>query len=312
MSKTGAIVYGFHEGTRSEYFAQCVFSAFGTSIPVPHPEDHGIDFYCTLTERVGQRSWAKASYAVQVKSTPQWVIEGHESIECIIKHPLPLFFGVMDKKTLILRLYHTAPRFYVWATGKLPNRMEMIMTEDPVGSGIPWNVETKFNLAPILCIEMIKLAADDDYERNAYNVLKTWIEIENQNLIRIQTGMYGWEMPQTYETNVVPHSKNLPQFLPIHSEELLDKMIRHVCDALECLGNQFLDTDKFVAAVEAALLHRYLHRHCSMFGQDEKDCSGGLSSVFNRLNTTPLKKQKYYFSSVDELQLIVEKALEEN
>jgi hypothetical protein len=64
MSKTGATVYGFHEGTRSEYFAQCILSAFGTSVPVPHPEDHGIDFYCTLTERIGQLSWAKASYSV--------------------------------------------------------------------------------------------------------------------------------------------------------------------------------------------------------------------------------------------------------
>jgi hypothetical protein len=72
MSKTGATVDGFHEGTRSEYFAQCVLSAFGTSVPVPHPEDHGIDFYCTLTERIDQLIWAKASYSVQVKSEGVW------------------------------------------------------------------------------------------------------------------------------------------------------------------------------------------------------------------------------------------------
>jgi hypothetical protein len=75
-------------------------------VPVPHPEDHGIDFYCTLTERIGQRSWAKASYTVQVKSEHTWLLEGKVSVDWLIKHPLPLFLGVMDKTALKLRLYH--------------------------------------------------------------------------------------------------------------------------------------------------------------------------------------------------------------
>jgi hypothetical protein len=37
-----------HEGSRSEYLAQFVFSSFGTAIPVPHQEDSGLDIYCTL------------------------------------------------------------------------------------------------------------------------------------------------------------------------------------------------------------------------------------------------------------------------
>jgi hypothetical protein len=65
----GAIATGLHEGSRSEYLAQYVFSMFGTSVPVLHQEDHGIDLFCSLTERKGRRSWPVAYYSVQVKST---------------------------------------------------------------------------------------------------------------------------------------------------------------------------------------------------------------------------------------------------
>jgi hypothetical protein len=36
LSMTGSLAKGFHEGSRSEYLAQFVFSSFGTAIPVPH------------------------------------------------------------------------------------------------------------------------------------------------------------------------------------------------------------------------------------------------------------------------------------
>ena len=48
------------QGSRSEYLAQYVFSMFGTSVPVLHQEDHGIDLFCSLTERKGRRSWPVA------------------------------------------------------------------------------------------------------------------------------------------------------------------------------------------------------------------------------------------------------------
>ena len=49
----GAIAPNAHEGSRSEYLAQCVFASFGAAVAIPHQEDSGIDLHCTLTERVG-------------------------------------------------------------------------------------------------------------------------------------------------------------------------------------------------------------------------------------------------------------------
>src|ERR1700732_1166913 len=108
MSATGSIAPNFHEGTRSEYLAQYVFSSFGTAVAVPHQEDHGLDLICTLTERVGQRAWATASYTVQVKSDLQpWVFESKSSVEWFVKYPLPFFLCVVKKTEGALHVYHT-------------------------------------------------------------------------------------------------------------------------------------------------------------------------------------------------------------
>jgi|SRR5450631_3507650 hypothetical protein len=130
----GAIADNFHEGSRSEYLAQYVFSSFGTAVAVPHHEDHGVDFFCTLTERAGRMAWAKASYTVQVKSELKpWIFESAESVKWLVNHPLPLFLGVVDKATATLRIYHTAPRFYTWGQGDLPKRLEMTPMIETVG-----------------------------------------------------------------------------------------------------------------------------------------------------------------------------------
>jgi hypothetical protein len=88
-------------------------------------------------------------------------------------------------------------------------------------------------------------------------------------------------------------------------------VVRQLCDFLEFLGGQFRNTGKFVAAAEVALLHRYLHQNCSVFSADERIATGGaLSVVFHELNRLPIAKENYVFSGVDELQKIVENALQ--
>jgi hypothetical protein len=98
-TSVGSIATNLHEGSRSEYFAQYVFSSFGTAVPVPHQEDTGLDIYCTLLERDGQRAWPRAYYSVQVKSTMDpWIFDGSQSVRWIIEHPLPIFFVLCAKR----------------------------------------------------------------------------------------------------------------------------------------------------------------------------------------------------------------------
>jgi hypothetical protein len=85
-TSVGSIATNLHEGSRSEYLAQYVFSSFGTAVPVPHQEDTGLDMYCTLLEPDGRRVWPRAYYSVQVKSTMEpWIFAGPESVRWIIE-----------------------------------------------------------------------------------------------------------------------------------------------------------------------------------------------------------------------------------
>jgi hypothetical protein len=65
---TGAYAQNFHEGSRSEILADYLFSSWGTVTPVRRQDDYGIDSYCTLSDRIGQRAVIREYFVVQVKS----------------------------------------------------------------------------------------------------------------------------------------------------------------------------------------------------------------------------------------------------
>jgi hypothetical protein len=121
VAMTGSLSANFHEGSRSEYLAQFVFSSFGTAIPVPRQEDTGLDIYCTLLEQVGQRAWPRAYYSVQVKSTlGEWVFDGPESVRWIIEHPLPSrpWGGIRDGKFVLVERYGKKRKLGTYRSGR--------------------------------------------------------------------------------------------------------------------------------------------------------------------------------------------------
>jgi|SRR5271165_3975692 len=126
MSGWGSYAPNLHERGRSEYYAQLALSALGTSVPVPRQEDSGLDLYCTLTEGDSKRAWAQAYFVVQVKSDEApWEIKHEHSVNALIQVPLPLFLCVDQKKAQQLRIYHTSPRFYVWAFPPYPTQVRL-------------------------------------------------------------------------------------------------------------------------------------------------------------------------------------------
>ena len=109
---TGATAASFHEGSRSEILADYLFSAWGTVTPARRQSDYGLDLYCTLTERVGQRARVREYFSVQVKSGNRalWTFNDTASVRWLVEHPLPLFLSTVNKKEGIVRVYHTIPR----------------------------------------------------------------------------------------------------------------------------------------------------------------------------------------------------------
>src|SRR6266478_779553 len=203
-SSVGSIAPNLHEGSRSEYLAQYIFSAFGTAVPVPHQEDTGLDIYCTLLERVGRRAWPRAYYSVQVKSTmDRWIFDGAESVRWIIEHPLPIFLCIVNKAEARLLVYHTTPRFAAWILPLHKNRLELIPGTETKAQPIhtSWEEGSSFELkAPILNFT-IQEALDESFRARIKAVLKWWIDFDMENIFRIRCGNHHFRMPHEYETN---------------------------------------------------------------------------------------------------------------
>jgi hypothetical protein len=222
VSMAGSIAANLHEGSRSEYLAQFVFSSFGTAIPVPHQEDSGLDIYCTLLERIGQRAWPRAYYSVQVKSTMEsWVFGSPESVRWIVEHPLPIFLCVVQKPEARILVYHTTPRFAAWALPIHKNRLELIPGTETRADTVEWIGGDTFKLrAPILNFT-IQDVLNPDFRTRVAGVLKFWIEYDVENLFRIKSGIQQFRVPASYETNSAKCTAWITMGVRLQDESLL-------------------------------------------------------------------------------------------
>ena len=296
----GAVATNPHEGSRSEYLAQYVFASFGTSVPVPHQEDTGVDLYCTLTEAIGQRSWPRAYFAVQVKSTmDSWRLDGAESVRWLVEHPLPLFLCVVDKRSARIRVYHTSPRFYVWSMPPLPDHLELVPTAESEGVCTQWEGNNKFSLsAPILDASVQDLLQDEFYEK-AREVLQFWIEIDMANINRLKAGIHSFEMPAKYTVNGKGHGGRVQQW--ITRAPSLETAMINIKDLAGYLAAQLHQRGDLAGATRCALLLRH-------FSMD--DTSGPLHSLHQAINTLVKRgEQNYLFRGVDALNTMIDEAL---
>jgi hypothetical protein len=255
----GAIAANLHEGSRSEYLAQYVFSSWGTAVAIPHQEDHGLDFLCSLTERSGQLAWARSVYTVQVKSDlSPWVFQGEESVKWLIEHPLPLFLCVVDKPSGRLRIYQTAPRFWVWALGALPERVTLIPGQDEKGRAAQWKGEFEFPLsAPILDFTLDDIT-DDDFANKAVEILQFWIKVDEGNLLRIRSGLRRFSMPQVYKPNEMILSAWESHWRKEATDEHIKQSLIHIKESVQWLGSQFHKRGDIGGAVKAAILLNHI------------------------------------------------------
>lgn len=293
MNQSGSIAANFHEGSRSEYLAQYLFSSFGTSVPVPHQEDAGIDMYCTITERVGRLEWPIVHYTVQVKSADgAWVFASEDSVRWLLAHPLPLFLCVIDKKDARLRVYQTSPRL-LFGHGDMPE--EVTLTPERITDGVAfkWTPPAAVSLsAPIVDFTVSQLLNEAN-RKLAGDCIKRWAQIDAANIRRRANGLNVVEMPSHYKTNEVPVPGATGTMFAksgAGSKAALVELLKH-------LGRDhgFFDTDKLTATL-IDMLHRNLTR------QDDKT----IMSVEDMLNKRLVLNQRiaaasYHFAAVDYL-----------
>jgi len=297
----GAIAANLHEGCRSEYLAQYVFASFGTAVSVPHQEDSGIDLYCTLTERIGSRAWPRAYFSVQVKSTmDSWVLAGKESVQWLVEQPLPFFLCIVDKASARLRVYHTSPRFYVWSLPPLPDRLELVPTTDEEGRCTQWQGSTTFSLSAPVLDATIQQLLDDGFHRQAWEVLRSWIGFDLENLARIRAGIHSFRMPDQYTTNMTNFRAWVTQGITKAPD--LASAMEHVKESVAYLSSQLNRKGDLAGAVRCAMLLRYFFKSDTSGGTHDAD----LHSTINKLIRGD---QDYLFTGVDSLNAMIDQRL---
>jgi Domain of unknown function (DUF4365) len=297
----GAIAPNPHEGSRSEYLAQYIFASFGTAVAVPHHEDTGIDLYCTLTERIGQRAWPRTYFAVQVKSTMDpWPFNSTESVRWLVEYPLPLFLCVVDKSSTRIRLYHTSPRFYVWAMPPLPDHLELSPTTDGDGYCRAWQGGSSFSLsAPVLDASLQDLL-DDDFHRNAWDVLHSWIDRDQENLQKIRARLYTFKVPYQYYTNSTEIWGALDG--GINEAEDIAPAIAQMKESLAWISSQLFRKNDLLGATHCAMLLRHLSKD---------SYSGGLHDwkLQHTINALVCRSARYLYAGIDELNTMISRVL---
>jgi hypothetical protein len=257
---TGALAANLYQGSRSEYLAQYMFSAFGTSLLVPRQEDYGLDLFCALTERIGRRALPYAYYAVQVKSTAvPWRIRGHASVNWLVNYPTSLIYCVVDKRRARLRAYQTSARFQASVVTEPLERMDLIPGAPGSGRPAQWDSAGNFQLGPPILDLTVNELGDRQRVIQLGEVLRTWVMIDQANLRRRHMGIRSSSMPPNYTTNEVPPvGGRATASLTVLTAEIRALADETAVDLLDWLGMVMIDEDDRVGAVLAGMLCRHL------------------------------------------------------
>ena len=289
----GSLATNLHTAHRSEYLAHYVFSSFGAAVPVPQAEDCGLDLYCTLTEKDGKRSWARAMFAVQVKSDlSPWKFNSPDSVQWLVRSSVPVLLCAVDKKELRLRVYHTFPRFQLWTLEKEHSkRIELApgpaeQPEETCGIG-----ERQALGNPILDFTIAQLN-DDSFHREVHTVLEKWLEIDNTNIGRLMSGLRRFSYPASYQANQWNPSGFCTVSLSSYAPDSLESLRGGSEPVLEELAQQLLRAGDEVGPVAAALLLRAVNPQW---------CPGMLTSLMQKLNDS-IGDSSYLFAGLDEIK----------
>jgi hypothetical protein len=305
----GAVASNLYLGSRSEMLADYFFGTFGPVTPVRGHDDYGLDLYCAFVERIGQRSWAREYFSVQVKSTPDpWAFEDEESVRWLVDQRNPIFLCVVDKKAGALEVFHTFGRFAM-PPGRVPSRLVLKPGVGDVGSPSPWDMSGEFDLsAPIIrasCTDFFDEGKHDQFRA----VLAEWLGFDRLNLDFRRMGISRYRMPDKYSTNVASARGFVETGWYAQDAGQINRGILRLADAAHCLADQLQRLGDMRAAVRALLLLDHLRsNYPDAFKDDlswQQRVPGALlANVVLRLKTKD--DPAYVFAGLDAVQMALD------
>jgi hypothetical protein len=304
----GAIAANLHEGGRSELLADYFFSTLGTVTPVRRSDDYGVDLYCTLTERLGQRARVREYFTVQVKSNEEpWAFDDAESVKWLIEHPNLLFFCTVSNKHLRVRVYHVFPRFYAWALGVWPPAFRLTPGEGKCGVVPRWKDGSSFSLSAPVIEAGIRDLTDETRLNTLKKVFSQWVDFDRENCDLVRQGLPRFRMPNSYVTNELSTEVFEGGLAEATRPDVVNRGLLRLAEALECLGGLQGNMGDRAFALEAAiLLDRIQKEHSSIFGGKpylQKRVSGMLGEVVNRgLNKALGHEGPFFYARLEHVE----------
>jgi hypothetical protein len=233
MPKTGSLAANLHEGARSEYLAQYALSALGMAALIPRQEDVGIDLQCALGKRVGQLLVVEHYYLAQVKSiVDHWTYNGTDSVRWLCAHRHPIFFVHVQKKKNHIDVYQTTQIVHLLAQEQIEE--VILVPKAPPLSLVNLQAATKVEIGlgpPILSFGLTEVA-QPHWQQHTRDVLRSWIEVDQDNIDHKRQGLNIFAFPQAYQTNNAVKAAmltgNFKQSLAPHASSIDDELFRHI------------------------------------------------------------------------------------
>lgn len=235
---TGRRLDAFHEGDRSEYLFTFFLSSIAAVIPVPRPEDYGLDFLCALTRKEGPSLYVEKEFAVQVKSSSEEYLSygGFDKkrqwkkweLKWLFQQSHPFFIASVDRDTWNVKMYATCRKWFIqWMIGnpfeirftfeelpetgqyRFPNQQIEKTTED-MGNATSYTIPLG---KPIIEIDYSRLV-ESDFREKLYACIDRWIEAERKNIqnymlrVPLSFEFIQWDTNQVPEGNMVTMGPN--------------------------------------------------------------------------------------------------------
>lgn len=192
-------------GDSAELLAEFILSTIAFCTRVPRQDDVGHDLFCVLYERDSLLLRAGPFFTVQVKTSHRPLIFSQDhQIAWIKNQENPFFLCVVNRERLEIELYSTwnmqngflfrrANRIRLVPGRSDDNHQEVRTADDRSEQVVPLG-------KPILRTSASEVM-DEARAAELGAVLKGWVALDRDNLVRNSAGMYWVVGPSHYETN---------------------------------------------------------------------------------------------------------------
>jgi hypothetical protein len=177
----------FRRGDLSEELGILLLKEIAAVASVPRPEDFGLDAIATLLRPMGDHFLAEDGFYLQMKSESvrELAFEGHE-VRWLEELRLPLFIGIVSKRNASISLYpcHHLTEFLLQPSVE---RVTLIPGPEQKGK----RPHGAIYLGPPILEWSTSDIDSVEFQRNAYEVLKQYIQAEHQNL-QLRKSRFCW------------------------------------------------------------------------------------------------------------------------